>query len=153
MSGLLACSLSLSLCVCLALSLSHSLPLTLALSLFSLSLLFITPRRSGLLACGCDNGEMTVFKFSPPAKDGEPVMDYAKCWETQPAFQVRGEGRVGRWEGGKRAEGAGGLGKREGGWEEEERVCVEGEVEFSKPSPTLRFLALVPRSLSSTPRR
>ena len=29
-----------------------------------------------------------VFKYTPPAKEADPMMDFSKCWETQPAFQV-----------------------------------------------------------------
>lgn len=53
--------------------------------------------KSGLLACGCDNGEMTVFKYTAPSKEGEPVMDYAKCWEMQPAFQVNARVKAMEW--------------------------------------------------------
>ena len=43
----------------------------------------------GLLAVGTGSGTITVFKYTAPPKDGDPVMDFTKCWETQPAFQVR----------------------------------------------------------------
>ena len=41
-----------------------------------------------MLAVGTSTGSITVFKYTAPSKDGEPVMDFNKCWETQPAFQV-----------------------------------------------------------------
>ncbi|GAX73042.1 hypothetical protein CEUSTIGMA_g494.t1 [Chlamydomonas eustigma] len=44
--------------------------------------------RFGLLACGTTTGSITVFKYSSPNRDGEPVLDFSKCWEPQPAFQV-----------------------------------------------------------------
>ena len=44
--------------------------------------------RCGLLAAGTTAGVITVFKFTPP-KEGDTVIDFAKCWEVQPSFQVR----------------------------------------------------------------
>ena len=45
--------------------------------------------RCGLLAAGTTAGSITVFKYTPPPKDGDPVIDFGKCWEVQPSFQVR----------------------------------------------------------------
>lgn len=45
--------------------------------------------RYGMLAAGASDGRVTVFKYNAPAKAGEPVLDFAKLWETQPAFQVQ----------------------------------------------------------------
>jgi hypothetical protein len=44
--------------------------------------------RYGLLAASTTDGRITVFKHTPPSKEGEPVLELAKCWETQPAFSV-----------------------------------------------------------------
>lgn len=44
--------------------------------------------RYGLLAASTSDGRITVFKHTPPSKEGEPVLELAKCWETQPAFSV-----------------------------------------------------------------
>mmetsp|Transcript_30722 Transcript_30722/g.68056 ORF Transcript_30722/g.68056 Transcript_30722/m.68056 type:complete len:1411 (+) Transcript_30722:34-4266(+) len=44
--------------------------------------------RCGLLAAGTADGRVTVFKYNAPSKEGEPVLDFARCWEQQPAFQV-----------------------------------------------------------------
>ena len=59
--------------------------------------------RCGLLAAGTTAGSITVFKYTPPSKEGDPVLDLAKCWEAQPAVQVGGEEELGRhidWESG-----------------------------------------------------
>lgn len=47
-------------------------------------------RRYGLLAANTSDGRITVFRYNAPAKDAEPVLDLAKCWEAQPPFSVRG---------------------------------------------------------------
>jgi hypothetical protein len=44
--------------------------------------------RYGLLAASSTDSRITVFKYTAPNKEGEPVLDLAKCWETQPAFAV-----------------------------------------------------------------
>ena len=45
-----------------------------------------------MLAAATADGRVTVFKFNPPSKEGEPVLDFAKCWEPEPTFHVRGGG-------------------------------------------------------------
>ncbi len=44
--------------------------------------------RYGLLAAGAGDGRVTVYKYTAPVEDKQPVMDLSKCWEAQPAFLV-----------------------------------------------------------------
>ncbi|KAG1665494.1 hypothetical protein FOA52_009755 [Chlamydomonas sp. UWO 241] len=53
--------------------------------------------RSGLLAAGTSDGAITVFKYTAPPSDGEPVLDFAKCWDSQPSFRVTGRVKAMEW--------------------------------------------------------
>jgi len=44
--------------------------------------------RYGLLAAGSTDGRITVFKYSAPTRDQGPMLELARCWDTQPAFNV-----------------------------------------------------------------
>lgn len=51
-----------------------------------------SPRSYNLLAVGTTDGRVMMYKFNQPNLNLEPVLDFAKCWEMQPAFFVSAGG-------------------------------------------------------------
>ncbi len=44
--------------------------------------------RYNLLAIGTTDGRVMMYKYNHPNEASQPVLDFAKCWEMQPAFFV-----------------------------------------------------------------
>ncbi|PNW79678.1 hypothetical protein CHLRE_08g362650v5 [Chlamydomonas reinhardtii] len=53
--------------------------------------------RYNLLAVGTTDGRVMMYKFNQPNLNLEPVLDFAKCWEMQPAFFVGNRALAMEW--------------------------------------------------------